>query len=98
MGVTFSCKYCQKEFAKNQIVHHQILCGKTSRENQELKECEICFKTFIKKEYFDHVLSHYQNETPKEKSADKSINPSVNFCDYYFSSNKIQRVTRIRYI
>lgn len=96
MGATISCKYCEKEFAKNQIIYHQIRCAKEQQENKVLKECDVCHKTFMKKEYFDHVLSHYQNDSSKEKCSNKGTNPSVNFCEYYFSSSKIQRVTRIR--
>lgn len=91
MGSTYTCKFCNKEVSKTQITNHQLQCKRKTHENNEIKQCEICKKSLKKLDYYDHVLSHYKNDSPKEES-----NPSIAFCDYNFSSKKIKRVTRIR--
>ena len=92
MGSTITCKICLKEYPKNKISAHQLQCERIRIGKNEKKDCEICKKYFTMAEYYDHVLSHYKCEDIKENE----VNPPVKFCDYNFSLNKIQRLTRIR--
>lgn len=89
---SITCQICQKEFPKPQITKHKLECQRNKDRLKQIKECEICKQRMTYGEYIDHRLSH-DLDNPKE---DDDINPTVSYCEYSFSMNKVLRFTRIR--
>lgn len=90
MGARLICKNCNQHVNRNQYVYHQIHCIKQSINKNRMLKCKYCSKTIQYSEYHEHVLTHLKNES----NNDRTFRPTVNFCEYNFSSTMIQRVTR----